>query len=319
MKALLNASADVAMEYSEDGSIVEDDFSALDSYSLVNYSPRRMLHADYSQAAFKHVLDLGSPFISIASPCTDRITGKSIPALALLAKHCGLRWTESFNILDKTVLLLSRGANVSCRDSFGNTVLHLVISSGRLPKPRRRGTTRWFVSLTQPFNLLVLFMTAGADVYATNDAGETPSMVAMQYGRMDEWTSALAMCGYDVEEVLDHPSPCCKDCIPKHQTAQQSFETWCEQLGGPDYDSFRCPDGSWDSCDEDSDECDEDSDEDRDELDEDSDGGSSQDRDKGSYEENTCTNIDEDHLHITQGVATRCSDEETAQLDDSQY
>jgi hypothetical protein len=141
---------------------------------------RRMLHADYLQAAFKHVLDLGSPFISIANPCTDLITGESIPALAVLARDCGLACGASFNILDKTILLLSRGANVSCRDSFGNTVLHLVISSDRLPKPKGRGATRWLVSLTQPFNLLVLFMTAGADVYATNDAGETPSMVAIE-------------------------------------------------------------------------------------------------------------------------------------------
>jgi hypothetical protein len=274
IKALLEASADVTVEYSEDGIMVGDDFSELHGYSLVNYSPKRMLHADYLQAAFKLVLDLGSPFISIASPCID-LTGKSTPALAILAESCGLAEGDSFNILGKTILLLNRGANVLCRDYFGNTVLHLVISSGRLSKSRTGyGSARWFISLTQPFNLLVLFMTAGADVYATNDAGETPSMVAMEFGRIDEWTSALKMCGFDVEEVLNHPSPCCKDCIPNHQTPQLSFETWCEQLGDPDHDSFRHPDGSWDDGDTDSDEGRDEWSEDGDEVSDEWDGGS---------------------------------------------
>lgn len=263
-------------------------------------------------------MDLGPPFISTASPCKDSMTGRLSPALSVLAGECGLAFASSFNILDKAIFLLNRGADISCRDYSGDTVLHSVISSMRLHESVKVESARSFVSRTQPFNLLVAFITSGADVYATNDAGQTPSMVAMKYGRMDEWASALGWCGFDVEEVLDHPSPCCKHCLTNHQTAQLSFKTCCEQLEGHDDDSWLLPDGSWDrgemkhpSDDEDTDERDETSDE-----------GSNEGSDEGSDTENTGNSDVESHLHLhnIQGIATGSSDEPIDQLlEDSQY
>jgi hypothetical protein len=258
---------------------------------------------------------LGGPFISVDS--ASYWGSKPIPPLSALAEECGLVLGTSFNILEKAILLLNRGASVSCRDLLGYTVLHSVISNTRLYELPDRlamtGSARWFISLSQPFNLLVVFITAGADVYAITDDSKTPSMLAMEYGRMEEWTSALQICGFDVQEVLSHPSPCCKDCISNHQTSQLSFEDWCQQLDYPSSDSFLRPDGSWDFG--------EMGDRDHDTYDD-----KSEDRDKDSDIRDTVDNRGkgsdnrEEHSNKMEDISFGCYDKPTdILLEDNQY
>jgi hypothetical protein len=135
--------------------------------------------------------------------------------------------------LIRQFFLLNRKANISCRDENGDTVLHTTLRSPRLhdfvSKHRAGYEERiqaWDLSFTAPRDLLAVFITAGADVYTTNNAGKTPSMVALEYGRKGEWIEGLELCGYDVEEVL---TSCVHHPTRVHQTAKLSFHEYCEQ------------------------------------------------------------------------------------------
>lgn len=132
-------------------------------------------------------------------------------------------------MVDKAILLLNRKADISCRDKIGDTVLHILLkcerSNERFPKPQKRPYT-WGLSFKAPKDLLMVFITAGADVYATNNEGKTPSRVALEYRREDEWIEALMLCGYDFEEVIAcsiHHS------TRGHQTSKLSFQEYCQQ------------------------------------------------------------------------------------------
>jgi hypothetical protein len=65
----------------------------------------------------------------------------------------------------------------------------------------------WSISTTASKDLLVVFLSAGADVYAKNNNQETPYMVAVRHGRENEWLEALETCGYESEPGLT-PSAC---------------------------------------------------------------------------------------------------------------
>jgi hypothetical protein len=138
-------------------------------------------------------------------------------------------------VVDKAILLLNRKADISCRDENGDTVLHTLFKSGRLHErmskiqARRLGDLQtWDLSFKAPKDLLMVFITAGADVYATNDDGETPSMVALEYGREDEWIEALELCGYESEEVL-RLRCYIHNTTHEHQTSKLSFQEYCQQ------------------------------------------------------------------------------------------
>lgn len=72
----------------------------------------------------------------------------------------------------------------------------------------------------------MVFITAGADVYATNDDDITPSMIALEYGREDEWIEALELCGYEPEEVF---TSCIHHPTQGPQTSKLSFQEYCQQ------------------------------------------------------------------------------------------
>jgi hypothetical protein len=137
-------------------------------------------------------------------------------------------------VVDKAILLLNRKADISCRDYNGDTVLHTVLKCSRLHEDlsykkaeRAGGGARWIQSLEDPKDLLIVFITAGVDVYAANNDGKTPSMVAREHGRDEEWIEALELCGYNAKEVLSDPYP--KDCTRKYQKSKLSFEEYCQQ------------------------------------------------------------------------------------------
>lgn len=105
--------------------------------------------------------------------------------------------------MDKAILLLERAANISWRNSSGDNVLHTALKSKHYHEEELHAfDDRFYMSLTEPNQFLILCIAAGADVYATNNGGQTPSLVARQYGREKEWTEALSQCGYNPIEVF---------------------------------------------------------------------------------------------------------------------
>jgi hypothetical protein len=59
-------------------------------------------------------------------------------------------------------------------------------------------------SFREPRQLLTAAIAAGADIYAFNQNGDTPTMVAERCDREAEWVEALEECGIDVEKVFLH-------------------------------------------------------------------------------------------------------------------
>jgi len=177
------------------------------------------------------MLDFGDPFFNLNDIC-NTYSG-TWTALTVLAQACGYYSVLTMDVVDKAILLLNRKANISCRDDNGDTVLHTALRALRfhdfVSKPRAHDWIRmraWDLSFTALRDLLAVFITAGADVYATNNAGKTPSMVAWEYGREGEWIEALELCGYDSQEVL---TSCIHRPIRVHQTAKLSFDDYCKQ------------------------------------------------------------------------------------------
>jgi hypothetical protein len=75
----------------------------------------------------------------------------------------------------------------------------------------------------------MVFITAGADVYATNDKGETPSIVASTYGRDEEWIEALDLCGFDSRQVLADSCRFHANRPLERQKSRLSFEEYCQR------------------------------------------------------------------------------------------
>jgi hypothetical protein len=153
------------------------------------------------------MLDFVDPFFNLNDIC-NTYSG-TWTALTVLAQACGYSLVLAMDVVDKAILLLNRKANISCRDDNGDTVLHTALRALRFhdfkSKPRASDQIQmraWDLSFTAPRDLLAVFITAGADVYTTNNAGKTPSMVAREHGREGEWIEALELCGYDFQEVL---------------------------------------------------------------------------------------------------------------------
>jgi ankyrin repeat protein len=157
------------------------------------------------------VLDLGEPFISPRGIYKDYL-GRECSPLTTLARSCGFAWQENIDLVGKAILLLERGADILCRNDIGDTVLHTILKCGRLYetllKPnlalQKRGKlSRWRACLLARKDLLMVFITAGAEVDAANGEGQTPTMVASDYGREEEWIQALTACGFDANKVLE--------------------------------------------------------------------------------------------------------------------
>jgi len=183
------------------------------------------------------MVDLGEPFISL-NGIYKSFHGEC-SALTVLAHVCGYGSSFTIDVVDKAILLLNRKADISCRDENGDTVLHSLLKSKTLHERLSRTTVRrhrvWRLGDAR-MDLLMVFITAGADVYATNNDGKTPSMVASEYRRENEWIEALELCGYEFEKVLAsgiyRPTG-------ENQTSKLSFQEYCQQRRqrqNPQYD-----------------------------------------------------------------------------------
>jgi hypothetical protein len=174
------------------------------------------------------MINLGDPLISPKNSIKS-FTGIKVPPLIILADFCGYTHPEVLQIVDKAILFLKRKADIACRDYNGYTVLHTLLKCLRHHEQSRQlPEDGFYLSLTEPKQLLMVFITAGADVCATNDRGKTPSMIARDYGREDEWTEALTLCGYDPEEVFAQSGSTLHDSMRIPQTFILSFEEFCQ-------------------------------------------------------------------------------------------
>jgi len=147
------------------------------------------------------MLDNGKPFFS----ASNILGSDKVPLLVLAACHVSAT-SYPYQIPDKLALLLSRGANPHVRDDNGDTCLHIVM---HYDHPREEIIDRVFQNTVDDKydgelkDILLLLMTAGADVYARNNYAETPSDIARSWNHGREWREALEECGYDPDEVDD--------------------------------------------------------------------------------------------------------------------
>lgn len=146
------------------------------------------------------LLDYGYPFIFPGGFFNKHET----PLLHLASTHSLRNFISYCEIPDKIALLLQRGADVLSHDLDGNTCLHLVMryrfdeECSTAPRYRNDSASEYHKELK---DILMLLLTAGADVTARNSFEFSPSDVAWDYGHWQQWTDALQECGYDINEV----------------------------------------------------------------------------------------------------------------------
>jgi hypothetical protein len=145
-----------------------------------------------------------------------------------LADMCGYITGDVIDVVDKAILLIKWNVDISCKDAGGNTPLHRVLMSERLherlaKQERLYEGTRCFLSRREPGELLIVFITAGVDIYTKNEAGQTPSTIAHLLGREKEWAGTFEFCGYDSKEVMQ------RSCLYCSMEAA-SFKYWKEFL-----------------------------------------------------------------------------------------
>jgi hypothetical protein len=162
------------------------------------------------------------------------IDGKERYALSLLAENCGYGpYWESIDIVEKAILLLKHGADISRPNFDGCTVLHTILGCDRrheFSSARRGcGSRQRIRSLHEPREFLIASIAAGANVHAIDANGLTPSMYARMCHREMEWIKALRSTGYDPQEVIAHSDPDSHDCPCRHQASRLSFEEYCLQ------------------------------------------------------------------------------------------
>lgn len=153
-------------------------------------------------------MDHGAPFID---PNFLGSTPSGLTPILLLAnthaRVCTWGYSEMIDISDKIALLLCRGADVSRRDQVGNNCLHLAMDYFPLVAPSQVHSKGEYARIIRQHleleDILMLLVTAGADVYAIDDFGISISEVAINRGHQKLWETVLTSCGYDIDEVIE--------------------------------------------------------------------------------------------------------------------
>ena len=201
--------------------------------------------ADRIQAKVKALIDLEEPFVSLENT-GNNLLDANIPTpyanipLMLLAYLHSQQWGTNLQMADKVGLLLTRGANVKARNSSGGTCLHLVF----LEHHHRGGCwlccdgSRLRRHLCRTKDIVILMITAGADVCAVDGEGESVSDVAIRSGQQSLWTEALKYCGIDINDVLARSKvdTACSTALspeysqpPRSVTSKMSLEEYLER------------------------------------------------------------------------------------------
>ena len=161
---------------------------------------------------------MGNPFI------TSNSTGNSeleYPPILILAASC-YEDVGFYDTADKFVLLIQRSADIHACDADGKNCLHILMENGG---PTHR---------EQMYDVLMVLLTAGADVFATTKCGRTVSYFARKHGYGDLWRQVLEECGYDTRPLLVfsryhfslyalHEEAC------PRQRCKLSFEEYCRR------------------------------------------------------------------------------------------
>lgn len=143
----------------------------------------------------KALIDLGEPMISLESTGDDNPLSK-IPLMLVAWYHGQVPHVFQKPMREKIALLLERGASVESRNSRGDTCLSLVIGYNKddyYSKVMARNSL---------MDVLVLMISAKADVCAINFHGESVSDIAFASEHGEVWTEALKYCAIDIKDVL---------------------------------------------------------------------------------------------------------------------
>ncbi|KAH8593914.1 hypothetical protein B0O99DRAFT_193320 [Bisporella sp. PMI_857] len=216
----LEADADLTYLYSDDSINIEDG-SPLWLYCL----------SACSLGTCQQMLGIGKDYIPAIGEVIQ-IGGERIVPLMTLASYCGYYYGTTLHVVDKAIWLIKHGADIACIDDSGDTILHAALRCNRLEKWRFQSCIKynwarysWLMSKKAPKDLLIVFITAGADVYARNNEGETPSIVARSEGHENEWVEALQHCGFNAKEVLAYSYSNSEN--KTKQTSQLSLKEYC--------------------------------------------------------------------------------------------
>ena len=137
-------------------------------------------------------MDLGSPFIGPNHTGSVLDCAESYPLLELAVSFSGI-FGDSMDLANKFALLLTRGADANQKDSTGRNCLHYAL---RLHSRSRSSTWSEFKTeiLDELKDILMLAITAGADIYAMAEDGDTPHLTARQMGLAEMWHEVLDSC-----------------------------------------------------------------------------------------------------------------------------
>ena len=169
---------------------------------------------------------------------------------------------------DKVGLLLTRGANVKARSFHGDTCLHLVfLGHHHLGHHHYVNSRRYDYRVhgcqcdygarlrrhqCRTKDIVILMITAGADVCAVDGEGESVSDVAIRSGQQTLWTEALKYCGIDINDVLARSKvdAACSTALspeysqpPRSVTSKMSLEEYLERRKAfrvPEEMEYRC-------------------------------------------------------------------------------
>lgn len=92
-------------------------------------------------------------------------------------------------------MILDRSVSVLAQDTRCQTCLHRVLA------PRLCDGSMAFIPRAMLQKALIRMLQAGADIYATDDEGATPTHKSRQYGVEMIWRHALQACGGQAEKV----------------------------------------------------------------------------------------------------------------------
>jgi hypothetical protein len=133
--------------------------------------------ADINEELVRVLLEFGLEFFHINEALDD--CGNTPLLLAVVSFR---------DVLEKSAMLLNRGAGVLARNKHGDSVLHLYLSSGYL--------WRKFEEL-RIYGGLRFLVRAGADSYAVNQSGVSVTCFACGMGFGKQWEDALEACGHN--------------------------------------------------------------------------------------------------------------------------
>ncbi|RDW65278.1 hypothetical protein BP5796_09970 [Coleophoma crateriformis] len=147
---------------------------------------------NYSADSLRVALDYGEYFSSASSTGAE----EELPPLLLLCYTYSGGFASEFETAEKVILLLQRGADILVKDpTNGFNCLHYILSHKKTP---HRGH-KLDESITR--DILMVLLTAGADVYDTANSDISVSEVAHENNKENLWSEVLGICGYDPEAV----------------------------------------------------------------------------------------------------------------------